>query len=70
VELRAEVTGNVWKVVVSEGQEVGAGDTVLIMESMKMEIPLTAPVAGVVEELRVQEGGQAAEGDVLAVLRT
>lgn len=70
MELRAEVTGNVWKVVVSEGQEVGAGDTVLIMESMKMEIPLTAPVAGVVEELRVQEGGQAAEGDVLAVLRT
>lgn len=69
MELRAEVTGNVWKVVVAVGQEVAAGDTVVIMESMKMEIPLEAPVAGVIEELRVHEGGQATEGDVIAVLR-
>ena len=67
-EVLAEMVANVWKVVVAQGDRVAEGDTLVILESMKMEIPVGSPLAGVVTELRVQEGGVVQEGDVLAVV--
>ena len=67
-EVEAEITGNVWKVEVEVGASVDAGDVLLILESMKMEIPVEAPSAGTVSEIRVREGASVEEGDVLAVL--
>ncbi len=67
-EVYAEMVANVWKVVVAAGDPVGEGDTLVILESMKMEIPIESPVAGTVTELRVQEGGVVQEGDVIAVV--
>jgi acetyl-CoA carboxylase biotin carboxyl carrier protein len=55
-------------VVVAAGDSVGAGDPLVILESMKMEIPVESPVAGRVTELRVEEGGLVQEGDVIAVV--
>jgi len=63
--VRAEITGNVWKIDVEDGARVGGGDTLIIMESMKMEIPVESPAAGVCR-LRVAEGDSVQEGDVLA----
>jgi acetyl-CoA carboxylase biotin carboxyl carrier protein len=68
VEVAAEMVANVWKVVVAAGEPVGAGDPLVILESMKMEIPVESPVAGTVTKLRVQEGGVVQEGDVIAVV--
>ena len=62
------MVANVWRVVVSPGDAVAAGDALVILESMKMEIPVESPVAGTVKELRVQEGGVVQEGDVIAVV--
>ncbi len=67
-EVMAEMVANVWKVVVAPGQEVGEGDPLVILESMKMEIPVETPVAGTVREVRVAEGGVVQEGDVIAVI--
>ena len=67
-EVRAEITANVWQVHVEPGQEVGEGDTLVILESMKMEIPVEAPVAGTVREVRVKPDDQVQEGDVIAVI--
>ncbi len=67
-EVLAEMVANVWKVVVAAGDSVGLGDPLVILESMKMEIPVESPVAGTVRELRVQEGGLVQEGDVIAVV--
>jgi acetyl-CoA carboxylase biotin carboxyl carrier protein len=64
----AEMVANVWKVVVAEGDAVSEGDPIVILESMKMEIPVEAPVGGTVKEIRVQEGGVVQEGDVIAVV--
>ncbi len=64
----AEVAGKVWKIEVQPGAQLAAGDTVLILESMKMEIPVAAPAAGRLAELRFAEGDAVNEGDVLAVL--
>ncbi len=66
--VRAEMVANVWKVVVARGQAVTEGEPLVILESMKMEIPVATPVSGVVRELRVQEGGLVQEGDVIAVI--
>ena len=68
VECRAEIAGNVWKVVVSDGQRVEADEELIILESMKMEIPVVAPVAGIVSEIKVAPDDQVAEGDLLVVL--
>lgn len=68
VEVLSEMVANVWKVTVAEGDEVSEGDTLVILESMKMEIPVVAPEAGTVSEVRVQEGGVVQEGDVIAVI--
>ena len=67
-EVRAEMVANVWKVVVAEGDTVSDGDTLVILESMKMEIPVIAETDGTVQELRVGEGDVVQEGDVIAVI--
>jgi acetyl-CoA carboxylase biotin carboxyl carrier protein len=68
VRVRSEIAGAVWKIEVAIGDEVGEDDPLLILESMKMEIPLLAPCAGVVREILVAEGEAVAEGDVAVVL--
>jgi acetyl-CoA carboxylase biotin carboxyl carrier protein len=67
-EVLAEMVANVWKVVVTQGDTVAEGDPLVILESMKMEIPVESPLAGTVTEVRVQEGGVVQEGDVIAVV--
>ncbi len=67
-EVRAEMVANVWKVVVAEGVAVSDGDTLVILESMKMEIPVLAEGDGTVSTLAVSEGDVVQEGDVIAVL--
>jgi len=67
-EVRAEMVANVWQVVASEGQSVADGDTLVILESMKMEIPVLAESAGTVTKLAVSEGDVVQEGDLIAVI--
>lgn len=67
-EVRAEMVANVWKVVVAEGDSVEDGDTLVILESMKMEIPVVAEDAGVVAQVKVAEGDVIQEGDLIAVI--
>ena len=69
MEIPAHITGTVWKVEVEVGDEVEEGDTVVILESMKMEMPVEAEDAGTVEEIRCAEGQSVQEGDVLVILR-
>ena len=68
VEVRAHITGTVWKIQVQPGDEVAEEDTLVILESMKMEVPVEAPEAGTVEHIEVQEGDAVEEGDVLLTL--
>jgi len=68
VAVATQVAGNVWRVPVESGQRVAAGDTLVIVESMKMEIPVTAPVAGTVLRLFCREGGPVSAGQDLLVL--
>jgi acetyl-CoA carboxylase biotin carboxyl carrier protein len=67
-EVRAEMVANVWKVVVSEGDQVEEGDTIVILESMKMEIPVIAEDTGALVKLHVAEGDVIQEGDLIAVI--
>ncbi len=67
-DVEAHITGTVWKIEVSVGDEVDEGDTVVILESMKMEMPVEAEDAGKVAEIRCEEGQSVSEGDVLVVL--
>jgi biotin carboxyl carrier protein len=67
-EVHAEMVANVWKVVAAQGDTVEDGDVLVILESMKMEIPVVAETAGTVTELRVGEGDVVQEGDVIAVI--
>jgi acetyl-CoA carboxylase biotin carboxyl carrier protein len=67
-EVRAEMVANVWKVVAAEGQQVGTGDTLVILESMKMEIPVLAEDPGRLSKLNVAEGDVVQEGDLIAVI--
>jgi biotin carboxyl carrier protein len=67
-EVRAHITGVVFQVVSPAGSRVAAGDPILILESMKMEIPVEAPRAGVVRAVPVTEGQTVQEGDVVAFL--
>ena len=68
VKIRSEVSGSVWKIEVQVGQQVGQGETLLIVESMKMEIPVTAPSAGTVTEIFVVEGESVVDDQVVLVL--
>ena len=65
-EIRAEMVANVWKIVAAKGDNVDDGDTLVILESMKMEIPVLAESAGVVAEIAVNEGDVVQEGDLIA----
>jgi acetyl-CoA carboxylase biotin carboxyl carrier protein len=67
-EIRAEMVANVWKVVKATGESVEEGDTLVILESMKMEIPVIAESDGVLRELAVNEGDVVQEGDLIAVI--
>jgi acetyl-CoA carboxylase biotin carboxyl carrier protein len=67
-EIRAEMVANVWKVVAAEGDTVADGDTLVILESMKMEIPVLAEAAGIISRLAVGEGDVIQEGDLIAVI--
>ena len=66
--VEAHITGTVWKSEVEVGDQVDEGDTVVILESMKMEMPVEAEDPGVVKEISVQEGQSVSEGDPLVVL--
>jgi acetyl-CoA carboxylase biotin carboxyl carrier protein len=67
-EVRAEMVANVWKVVAAEGDHVDDGDTLVILESMKMEIPVLAEDSGVITKLHVAEGDVIQEGDLIATI--
>ena len=67
-EIRAEIPANVWQVVVEEGQLVAEGDEIVILESMKMEIPVATEVPGVVRELHVEPNSAVQAGDLIALI--
>ena len=68
LRVRSEIAGSVWKIEVAVGDEVAEDDPLVVLESMKMEIPLLAPRAGTVVEILVKEGEPVAEGDVAVIL--
>ena len=68
VQVVSEVSGSVWKIEAAAGAERGADDTIMIIESMKMEIPVSSPRAGRLVEIRVAEGEAVKEGQVVAVV--
>jgi biotin carboxyl carrier protein len=68
IRVRSEIAGSVWKIEVAIGDAVAEEDSLVILESMKMEIPVTAPGAGIVREIRVSEGDAVAEGDIVVIL--
>jgi acetyl-CoA carboxylase biotin carboxyl carrier protein len=67
-DVEAHITGTVWKIEVGVGDQIEEGDTVVILESMKMEMPVEAEDPGVVKEILVQEGQSVSEGETLVVL--
>jgi acetyl-CoA carboxylase biotin carboxyl carrier protein len=66
--IEAHITGTIWKIEVAVGDTVEEGDTVLILESMKMEMPVEAEEEGTVAEILVKEGQSVSEGEILVVL--
>jgi acetyl-CoA carboxylase biotin carboxyl carrier protein len=68
MKVLTEVAGKIWKIEARPGAQLAADDVILILESMKMEIPVVAPRAGRLAELRVKEGEAVNEGDVVAVM--
>ena len=67
-EIKAHITGVVFQIAAKPGDAVAAGDPVIVLESMKMEIPVEAPRAGTIKEIRVEEGQTVQEGETLALL--
>ena len=68
LKVRSEIAGAVWKIEVTIGDSVAEDDPLIVLESMKMEIPLLSPRAGVVREILVSEGDPIGEGDVAVIL--
>jgi acetyl-CoA carboxylase biotin carboxyl carrier protein len=68
IDVQAHITGTVWKIEKNPGDAVSAGDVLVILESMKMEMPVEAPEDGKVAEIRCKEGQAVGEGEVLVVL--
>lgn len=66
----SEITGTVWKIELAPGTPVAEDDVIMILESMKMEIPVLAPADGVLDEILVEEGAPVSEGQVVAKLST
>jgi biotin carboxyl carrier protein len=69
IRVASELNAIVWKIEAATGAAVKAGDTLIILEAMKMEIPVAAPRAGTVQTILVREGEQVAEGQMLAILQ-
>jgi biotin carboxyl carrier protein len=69
IRVKSELNAIVWKIQVTAGALVNAGDTLIILEAMKMEIPVAAPRAGTVQTILVNEGQQVSEGQPLAILQ-
>jgi acetyl-CoA carboxylase biotin carboxyl carrier protein len=67
-EVKAELVGNLWKIVTEIGRQVEEDDTLMILESMKMEIPITSPINGTVTQILVAEGDVVQEGQTVAVV--
>ena len=67
-EVKAELVGNLWKIVTEVGQQVEEDDTLMILESMKMEIPITSPISGTIKEITVREGDVVQEGQTVAIV--
>jgi acetyl-CoA carboxylase biotin carboxyl carrier protein len=67
-DVEAHITGTVWKIEVAVGDSIDEGDTVVVLESMKMEMPVEAEDGGTVREIRCEEGQSVSEGDTLVVL--
>ena len=67
-EVKAELVGNLWKIVTEVGQQVEEDDTLMILESMKMEIPITSPISGTITSITVAEGDVVQEGQTVAVV--
>ncbi len=70
IHIESEITGTVWKVEAEVGQTVSQDDLILIVESMKMEIPVTAPASGKIVEIKVAEGDMVSDRQVLVVLES
>lgn len=68
VEVAAHITGNVWKIEKKTGDSVAEGDILIILESMKMEIPIEAPASGTLKEIRVKETQNVKEGEIVALI--
>jgi acetyl-CoA carboxylase biotin carboxyl carrier protein len=68
IAVKSEITGTVWKVTSTVGGTLAAEDTIVILEAMKMEIPVAAPKAGTLQELMVKEGDPVTEGQTVAIL--
>ena len=67
-EVETPVTGTVWKINFQAGEDISQGDVIMIMEAMKMEIPVESPASGKLKELLVSEGDQVSEDDVVAII--
>jgi acetyl-CoA carboxylase biotin carboxyl carrier protein len=67
-EVKAELVGNLWKIVTEVGQQVEEDDTLMILESMKMEIPITSPLNGTIKQILVKEGDVVQDGQTVAVV--
>jgi len=70
IEVTAEVTGNVWKIEAAVGDTVAADNVIMILESMKMEIPVETPAAGTLAEILVKEEDPVDEDQVVAIIET
>ena len=68
IDVKAEITGSVWKILAGPGQKVGEDEPIVMMESMKMQIPISAPEPGIVKEILVAEGDVVTEGSVVVRL--
>ena len=68
IDVRSDIAGKVWKIEAAVGDALAADDAILILESMKMEIPVVAPTGGRLTEIQVAEGDAVGEGDVVAIL--
>ncbi|MBY0324910.1 MAG: biotin/lipoyl-binding carrier protein [Reyranella sp.] len=68
VNVKSEIAGNVWKIQTKPGDSVEADGEIMILESMKMEIPVLSPRAGTIKEIRVSEGDAIDEGQLVAIL--
>jgi acetyl-CoA carboxylase biotin carboxyl carrier protein len=66
VDIKTEITGNVWKILLKDGDSVAEDEPIMILESMKMEIPVVASEDGIVQAILVNEGDTVAEGSIVA----